>query len=350
MTVKITKPQINVREELNDLKKPTGVAGEAMLRAETPQEQQALIGVGRKNILINGGFEISQRGDYTSAASYTDGTYHVDRWQTLRDGVTATIQHLVPVSGESSYGIKLTATSSTNGTIRLRQRLEIPNIYKWGARTFTLSARVKSNSTNARLMMYGGSSQGYAYVSGNDSHSGGGEIETLTATFTTTASVSTEFAAFVGIDNIRSASDPAITSGDYFEVYDFQMELGKVATPFEHRSYGEELILCLRYYHKFGDNILFIGTAGNGGTFQHHPPVPMRAVPSIINNKSDPYWEDNPWLSAGTSLTGFSVTTSNTHSDEYGGDIRVSGTFTPNTTRGYQHLVDANYLAADAEL
>tara|TARA_B110000977_G_scaffold194791_1_gene272041 strand:- start:157 stop:1140 length:984 start_codon:yes stop_codon:yes gene_type:complete len=222
-----------------------------MLRAETPQEQFNLIGAGRRNLLINGGFEVSQRGSYTSATAYNDGTYYIDRWETLRDGVTATIQHLVPVSGESSYGIKLTATSSTNGTIRLRQRLEIPNIYKWGARTFTLSARVKSNSNNARLMMYGGSSQGYAYVSGNDSHSGGGEIETLTATFTTTASVSTEFAAFIGIDNIRSASDPAITSGDYFEVYDFQMEEGKVATPFEHRSYGEEFALCQRYYQQF---------------------------------------------------------------------------------------------------
>jgi hypothetical protein len=252
MTVRITKPEINVREKLAELDKLSGIAGEAMLRAETPQDQFNLIGAGRKNILINGGFEISERGNYTSAASYNDGTYHVDRWETLRDGVTATIQHLVPVSGESSYGIKLTATSSTNGTIRLRQRLEIPNIYKWGARTFTLSARVKSNSNNARLIMYGGSSQGYAYVSGNDSHSGGGEIETLTATFTTTASVSTEFAAFIGIDNIRSASDPAITSGDYFEVYDFQMEEGKVATPFEHRSYGEELVLCQRYYQKLG--------------------------------------------------------------------------------------------------
>ena len=90
-------------------------------------------------------------------------------------------------------------------------------------------------------------------MSGNETHSGSGSIETLTATFTTTASVSTEFAAFVGIDNIRSASDPAITSGDYFEVYDFQMELGKFATPFEHRSYGEELALCQRYFERLED-------------------------------------------------------------------------------------------------
>ncbi len=80
MTVRITKPEINVREKIAELDKPSGIAGEAMLRAETPQEQQALIGVGRRNILINGGFEVSQRGSYTSAASFNDGTYAPTPW------------------------------------------------------------------------------------------------------------------------------------------------------------------------------------------------------------------------------------------------------------------------------
>ena len=247
---------------------------------------------GRKNLLINGGFEISQRGTYTSAASYNDGTYLIDRWETLRDGVTANYQHLVPVSGESSYGFKLIATSSAAGAIRLRQRLEIPNIYKWGARTFTLSARVKSNSSNARLMMYGGSGGGYVAMTSdsNDSHTGGGAMETLTATFTTTGSVSTEFSAFVGIDNARSASDPTIASGDYFEVYDFQMEEGSHASSFENRTPPEELALCQRYFVRVGANT---GTdynfnmrginAVNGVTFYNNEkfPTTMRAGPTV---------------------------------------------------------------------
>ena len=44
MAVKFTKPEINVREKLAELDKPSGIAGEAMLRAETPQEQFNLIG------------------------------------------------------------------------------------------------------------------------------------------------------------------------------------------------------------------------------------------------------------------------------------------------------------------
>ena len=60
MTVKLTKPEINVREKLAELDKPSGIAGEAMLRAETPQEQFNLIGAGRRNLLINGGFDVWQ--------------------------------------------------------------------------------------------------------------------------------------------------------------------------------------------------------------------------------------------------------------------------------------------------
>ena len=61
MTVNITKPAINLRSELADLRKPSGVAGEAMLRAETPQEQFNLIGAGRRNLIINGAMTIDQR-------------------------------------------------------------------------------------------------------------------------------------------------------------------------------------------------------------------------------------------------------------------------------------------------
>jgi len=338
MAVKFKKPEINIREKLSELDKSSGVAGEALLRAETPQEQFNLIGAGRRNLLINGGFEVSQRGGYTSATAYNDGTYHIDRWEALRDGVTATIQHLVPVSGESSYGVKLVATSSANGTIRLRQRLEIPNQYKWGARTFTLSARVKSNSSNARLMMYGGSSQGYVYVTGNDTHSGSGNIETLTATFTTTASVSAEFAAFVGIDNIRSTSDPAITSGHYFEVYDFQMEEGKVATPFEHRSYGEELALCQRYFTVMPNGIFGIASTSSTFVYSYQLPVQMRATPSVSLTSTNQRQGDT--VAQGISVTSASVS-NNTYTTSTVAVFIITGTFSAAATPYRMYLYEA---------
>ena len=66
MVVKVSKPELNLREKISELDKPSGIAGEAMLRAETPQEQQALIGAGRRNLIINGDFRVAQR-----ATTYT---------------------------------------------------------------------------------------------------------------------------------------------------------------------------------------------------------------------------------------------------------------------------------------
>ena len=80
MTVKVSKPAINVREELADLKKPTGIAGQAMLAAETPQEQFQLIGAGRKNLLINGDMRIAQR-SVSESVSTSDVYKTLDRFQ-----------------------------------------------------------------------------------------------------------------------------------------------------------------------------------------------------------------------------------------------------------------------------
>ena len=81
MTVRIEKPAINVREKLAELDKPTGIAGEAMLRAETPQEQFNLIGAGRRNLIINGAMRVAQRGTSFDPQGTGNGEgYTVDRF------------------------------------------------------------------------------------------------------------------------------------------------------------------------------------------------------------------------------------------------------------------------------
>jgi hypothetical protein len=64
-----------------------------------------------------------------------------------------------------------------------------------------------------------------------------------------TGNPSTNWWIDVFIDN-GAYSNTTITAGDYVEATMIQLELGNVATPFEHRSYGEELALCQRYYEK----------------------------------------------------------------------------------------------------
>ena len=79
MTVKITKPELNLREKISELDKPSGIAGEAMLRAETPRRTEPDWSWCRNKSESNGDLRVSQRGTYTSATNKLK-CYFLDRW------------------------------------------------------------------------------------------------------------------------------------------------------------------------------------------------------------------------------------------------------------------------------
>tara|TARA_R110000744_G_scaffold379332_1_gene497098 strand:- start:207 stop:1229 length:1023 start_codon:yes stop_codon:yes gene_type:complete len=107
-----------------------------------------------------------------------------------------------------------------------------------------------------------------------------------------------------------------------FFITGLQMEVGSVATPFEHRSFGEELALCQRYYwhtYSYGSPagttfnqdyeapIIIIGTGNHGmGVCNGVYPVEMRAVPTISFYGSDGtanrirYWNSGSLAAYGT--------------------------------------------------
>ena len=302
MTVRITKPEINVREKLAELDKPSGIAGEAMLRAETPQEQFNLIGAGRRNLIINGNAQISQRGDYSSAITVVNQTLYVDRW--FADvNISSTFQHTdvdIEDMPTKCKAMKYVATTSGTNYMGTRQKVENPSQYE--GRTFTYSAYVRSNHASARLTTY---MTGSFQVEYSTAHSGNGQWERLSTTFTVKSGVTVwyldVFLATQGIGQV------AIATGDYFEVTGVQLELGKVATPFEHRSYGEELALCQRYYQQSNDGT---PTQNSFGGHQIHvasgqdPQVVislspnMRAAPSVVLYSSGGSGTTGQWYGA----------------------------------------------------
>jgi len=335
MTVKITKPEINVREKISELDKPSGTAGQAMLAADTPQEQQALVGVGRRNLLINGSMQVSQRG--TSFTSVASSQKHIDQYYFEKAGSWA--GNIEQVSdgpgGTLTKSMKVTTTTphtpGSSDYAQINHVVEGQNLAHIGLGTasckpMTLSFWVKSslssamsvqlsnNGTRTIALQYHTSAGQWTYHSflippitdgswpvGNvrslEFRWGMGYGSTWNGLATSgqwkTTSGYAGFAAFA--DNAMMSTDNAT-----WQISQIQLEAGKVATPFEHRSYGEELALCQRYYYEAGSQpIDLVGVGHSSGysgvtsgriTF----PVTMRATPTYSSTLSEGNYSTTP--------------------------------------------------------
>jgi len=66
--------------------------------------------------------------------------------------------------------------------------------------------------------------------------------------------------------NAGGTINTASGTSNYFQITGVQLELGSNATPFEHRSYGDELARCQRYYEKGGDSTVWGHPINRSGT------------------------------------------------------------------------------------
>ena len=156
----------------------------------------------------------------------SNGVYYLDRWN-VQSGIAGTLQ-------DTGYKVKVVATSTGSGVLAIKQSIEDKNIHPHKGKVVTVSCKVTSNSSNARIVIY--ADNWIALGSQNDVHSGGGNEETLSATFTVPSDLSGFLQVRVGFENAASNGDPSVSSNDYFEVSEVKLEVGDTATPFEHRS------------------------------------------------------------------------------------------------------------------
>ena len=291
MVVKVSKPELNLREKISELDKPSGVAGEAMLRAETPQEQFNLIGAGRRNLLINGDQRIDQRNGGSSLTLNGWSGYATDR---MRFGArpstgTATIQQVADAPEGFYHSAKisrLTGSAGASNYYNLLTKIEGNDIAHSGigtdsAQYITISFWVKSNLTGTWSVglqneVGGGDRRSYNTEYTINSASVW-EYKTVTIPllqsgvwyYDNRAGLQLQFDLGSGSDYTNTtlnqwqsvnilASANAVrffeTNGATWQITGIQLELGKVATPFEHRSYGEELALCQRYFEQLATN------------------------------------------------------------------------------------------------
>ena len=255
---------------------------------------------GARNLIINGAMQVFQRG----TASTGNNAYSVDRWQHKDNAstvaMTITQDTDVPTGQGFYYSLKASTTANVtaNGFLGIAQRMEGYNInpLAWGtsgAKQATLSFWVKSSTAGT----YGLSSRNNAAdrscvmeytINAADTW----EYKTVTfpadtsGTWETTTNIGNRLwwglSATGGITstigswqnaNLYQSSNNVDWSGSTatatFYITGVQLEIGEQATPFEHRSFGDELARCQRYYEHSYPYGTAAGAA-NGGIGAYH--------------------------------------------------------------------------------
>ena len=139
------------------------------------------------------------------------------------------------------------------------------------------------------------------------------------------------------------------TNSATFEITGVQLEVGPVATPFEHRSFGDELRRCQRYYQQLRGALTGIGANTSSIRANYAPIVNFRASPTITG--SNPVTFNNPGINSPTQSS-FSCGLQFTYQPTKIGMILGFGNFS-NATQGYTYLQwdgNSDYIFMDAEL
>ena len=102
------------------------------------------------------------------------------------------------------------------------------------------------------------------------------------STYTSGALNSSSFNASTSSKRASGISSFYSSTDNEFYLTGVQLEVGDTATPFEHRSYGEELALCQRYYQGSG-RLIQTGDGVCGYLMASSLlPVEMRATPTAV--------------------------------------------------------------------
>jgi hypothetical protein len=297
------------------------------------------------NAIINGGFDIWQRGtSIVPAFVYTANT--ADRWNFIRGGFasgTTVSRQSAGLTG-FQYAARIqrdsgnTSTASMNFTTTLETSSSIP--FAGNSITLSFYARAGANysSTGSILTTAVGSGTGIDQ-NGQTGLTGFSTVISQQNTLTTSwqrfivtgtpATSATQLAVYFNFNPTGTAG-----ANDWFEVTGVQLEAGTVATPFRRNapSIQAELAACQRYFQVLGSNEIFGSTfSTTQAYFSANFSVTMRASASAT-------------LPATGSLNGFFVTGGKTSATAPGAWLLTSKSMSFTST-GYSGLT-ANDFAA----
>ena len=246
-----------------------------------------------RNLLINGDYRISQR----ATSSTSNGYQTMDRWYVYaaNHSVTVTTAQVDITSGNAyddgfrkaaKISLSGAGTLANNTEILIYQKIVATNLansgwnYKSASSNITLSFWVKSSTAQtfaAHIRTEDGTAYLYSFtytvaqanvwqkitktIPGNSNITISDNNGSGLRVYVGVPAIGSDYTSGTADTWVVSSSSnkfPTVpntwlTAGSStFELTGVQLEVGDTATSFEHRSFGEELSLCYRYYYKLG--------------------------------------------------------------------------------------------------
>ena len=313
-----------------------------------------------KNRIINGDMRIDQRNAGASVNLSSTAQYTIDRWGVrLGTSTGSTTQQSTTAPAGFTNSLLLTigtgaSPSASAGTGYLDQTIEGFNTADlgWGAagaKTITLSFWVRSSLTGSFGVCVTNDGNNPSYpTSYTISSANTWEYKTITVPGPTSGTFNTNNAGsiriffdwgngsnFKGTANTWANADYrggatgttsiCATTGATWYITGVQLEVGSVATPFERRPYGTELMLCQRYYWVYTSSNNYIGilqaysSSAVYGVLVNIP-VTMRATPSVSQSGNfSGYKADSSGASLNTTIGSLGTNGQNILTADWGG-------------------------------
>ena len=284
---------------------------------------------GFRNKLINGKMEISQRNGGTVMALTATPTYFNDRWScissatpagTLFTGRTTIVGALGSAQTGDGFSHCLyfqRQSGSYAGIAKVIQVLETAESRSLAGRTVTLSfwaavgAGWLGGDITAAVVTGTGTDQSAAQFFAGTATSQATAGSVVVTPNTTLTRYSLQVTIPAGVTQVAVFFQNASWSGsgsssDIVAITGVQLEVGSVATPFEHRPYGLELALCQRYlpvvYAGSPINGMAISTTGAYLNATFHTPPRVSPI-GIISGSSGVLYNSNGVSFAITGVT-----------------------------------------------
>ena len=275
-----------------------------------------------RNIIINGAMNVAEYG----TSSTSDGYKTIDRFKpyTSNIGVTPTYSQVDVTSGgaynsgfrKALQVTKGAGTANSNSQVNIGYKIEAQDIANSGwnytdtSSFITLSFWVKTSVSNHNPQVLiqnsdtGTSSTkffvidvptltantwtkitqtipGHANQVYNNDNGNGLEIQIIPWYGTDYTDAGNTTGAWTSFGTKPVDTTWLTTNSSTFQITGIQLEVGPVATPFEHRSFQDELLRCQRYYYAHKGPLWGQTSAGDHLDLALYFPVPMRDTPSF---------------------------------------------------------------------